>query len=289
MTTTVYFNDRYTASVHAAEPTRKSGLIAATLEGHPEVRLADPAPHRDQALVHLAEVHDARYLEAIRTGDPFELAESQGFAWDPGIYTMAVEHAAGQVAAVNEVLTTGARIAGSLSSGQHHARRGEGSGFCTFNGLAASTHEAFRLGAERVLVLDFDAHGGGGTRSVTDPKRVVQVDVTVSPFDLWEPTSTDDHFELAEADDYLAAIDRALNHASSIGDVDLVIYNAGMDPINAEVSANQLAERERRVAEWAAAAEVPLAYLLAGGYLWGGFDWDDIVALHRLTIDTFVN
>jgi acetoin utilization deacetylase AcuC-like enzyme len=94
---------------------------------------------------------------------------------------------------------------------------------------------------------------------------------------------------LAEADDYLAAIDRALNHASGIGDVDLVIYNAGMDPINAEVGANQLAERERRVAEWAAAAEVPLTYLLAGGYLWGGFDWDDIVALHRLTIDTFVN
>jgi acetoin utilization deacetylase AcuC-like enzyme len=253
------------------------------------VRLADPAAHRDEALVHLAEVHDARYLEAIRTGEPFELAESQGFGWDPGIYTMAVEHAAGQVAAVNEVLTTGARIAGSLSSGQHHARRDEGVGYCTFNGLAASTREAFRLGAERVLVLDFDAHGGGGTRSVTDPERVIQVDVTVSPFDLWEPTNTGDHFELADADDYLAAINRALNHASSIGDVDLVIYNAGMDPINAEVGAAELAERERRVAEWAAAAEVPLAYLLAGGYLWGGFDWDDIVALHRLTIDTFVN
>ena len=78
MTTTVYFNDRYTASAHAAEPTRKSGLIAATLGDHPEVRLADPAAHRDQALVHLAEVHDARYLEAIRTGEPVDLGSYRG-------------------------------------------------------------------------------------------------------------------------------------------------------------------------------------------------------------------
>jgi hypothetical protein len=62
-----------------------------------------------------------------------------------------------------------------------------------------------------------------------------------------------------------------------------------MDPVNARVGAAELAERERRVADWAAATEVPVAHLLAGGYLWGGFDWDDIVALHRLTIDTFVN
>ena len=288
-TTTIYWSTDYTASLHAFETTRKSGLIAESLDGFYKVRLVDPSEHVEQTLVHISEVHDLGYIEAVRFGVPLELAESQGFTWDRGIWTMAVAHAAGQVAAVHEVLTTGAQIAGSLSSGQHHARFGEGAGYCTLNGLAASTREAIRLGAERVLVLDFDAHGGGGTRSVTDPKHVVQVDVTVSPYDTWTPVHPDDSFEVVDPETYLEAIDAALDHATRIAGVDLVIYNAGMDPANAGVSAAVLAERERRVADWVRAQAVPATYLLAGGYLSRNIDWEALVALHRLTTDTFVN
>jgi len=289
MTTTVHHNSDYTIAKHNFETTRKAELIARMLFGHAKVRLVDPAEYVEQTLRHLTEVHDEPYLNAVRTGSPRGLAESQGFEWDTGIWAMVVAHAAGQVAAVNRVLVDGERVSGSLSSGQHHARRDHGAGYCTLNGLAASTVEAIRLGAGRVLVLDFDAHGGGGTRSLTDPDRVVQVDVTVSPYDTWEPNTDDDYFAVADSWDYLEAIDAALDHAGTIKGVDLVVYNAGMDPANAGVSAEALAVREQMVFEWVSAQGLPVSYLLAGGYLGGGIDWDDLVALHRLTIDTFVN
>lgn len=41
-----------------------------------------------------------------------------------------------------------------------------GAGFCTFNGIAIAAKQALRRGAKRVLIIDFDAHGSGGTHSL---------------------------------------------------------------------------------------------------------------------------
>lgn len=68
----------------------------------------------------------------------------------------------GVVAAAISALEHG--TAGSLSSGLHHARRETGEGFCTFNGLAIAAREALSAGARSVLILDLDAHFGGGTQ-----------------------------------------------------------------------------------------------------------------------------
>jgi acetoin utilization deacetylase AcuC-like enzyme len=286
--TTVYYNENYGASTYAFETTRKAGRIAATLTDHPKVTVADPIAHVPHTEQHIATVHDPRYVTALKTGTPRVLAEQQGFEWDAGIYPMAVAHSAGLVAATHDVLTTNANLAGSLSSGLHHARYDGGAGFCTINGLVVAAHEAFRLGAERVLVIDFDAHGGGGTRSLTDPNTVVQVDVTVSPYDVWNERSPWDRLDVVLTGNYLNAIRKMLDYASTIPAVDFVLYNAGMDPANAGITAAELAVREELVADWLAARQVPAVYALAGGYLGRDIGFDELVALHRLTIDTFV-
>jgi hypothetical protein len=46
-----------------------------------------------------------------------------------------------------------------------------GAGFCTFNGLALAALAALDLGAKRVLVLDLDAHCGGGTHELLGRHR----------------------------------------------------------------------------------------------------------------------
>jgi acetoin utilization deacetylase AcuC-like enzyme len=284
----VYWNTDYTASGYAFDTTRKSGHIAkAILAGAAEVALTDPDDSVERATELIQSVHDPRYVTAVMTGTPSDLASSQGFDWDPGIPTMAVAHSAGLVAGVTDVLTGAGWVAGSLSSGLHHARAGRGAGFCTFNGLAVAARAALDLGAERILVLDLDAHCGGGTRSLTDPGRVVQVDVSTSRFDRWVPTG-DDGLLFAGRSDYLEQVDTALRTADRAGRFDLVLYNAGMDPVtDSMVSSSDIHSRERRVAEWAGGHDYPLVFALAGGYTSATVSMGALVDLHLATVRSF--
>jgi acetoin utilization deacetylase AcuC-like enzyme len=88
----------------------------------------------------------------------------------------------GCVAAAKRAMQHG--IAGSLSSGLHHARPDRGNGYCTFNGLAIAAETALSAGADDVLILDLDAHCGGGTHGIIlGNPHVWQLDVSVDPFD----------------------------------------------------------------------------------------------------------
>jgi acetoin utilization deacetylase AcuC-like enzyme len=284
----VYWNENYTASEYAFDTTRKSGEIADAIRaGSADVDLVDPDAFTGRATDLVRSVHDPEYVDAVTEGSPEDLASSQGFDWDPGIPTMAIAHSAGLIAAVTEVLSGQIRVAGTLSSGLHHARAGRGAGFCTFNGLAVAAQAARGLGAERILVLDLDAHCGGGTRSLTDPEAVVQVDVSTVRYDRWMP-SGHDALLFADHDDYLDQVDAALALADRVGTADLVLYNAGMDPVtDSWVATTDIADRERRVAEWAALNDHRLVYALAGGYTSGEVSMSRLVDLHLLTVRAF--
>ena len=66
-------------------------------------------------------------------------------------------------------------------------RRDRGAGFCTFNGLALAARAALAAGAASVLILDLDAHCGGGTASlIAEEPRIWQLDVSVCAFDSYE-------------------------------------------------------------------------------------------------------
>ena len=284
----IYWNTNYTASEYTFDTTRKSGHIAEAIRaGGAEVALVDPDAFTERATELIRSVHDLEYVAAVTTGSPDGLAMSQGFDWDPGIPTMAIAHSAGLVAGVTEVLSGPGRVAGSLSSGLHHARAARGTGFCTFNGLVVATRAAFDLGAERILVLDLDAHCGGGTRSMTDPEQVVQIDVSTIRFDRWMP-SGHNALLFTDRDDYLEQVDAALELADRAGSFDLVLYNAGMDPVtDSRVSAADISIREQRVADWAGGHDYPLVFALAGGYTRGTVTMDQLVDLHLTTVRSF--
>jgi acetoin utilization deacetylase AcuC-like enzyme len=282
----VYYNEQYVASDYAFDTTRKSGELAAVMEaGDSAATLVDPGPFTERAVALIGRVHSNDYVHAIATGKPSDLAESQGFTWDAKVSTMAIAHSSGLVAGVTHVLTGPNRVAGSLSSGLHHARADHGAGYCTFNGLAVAATCASDLGAERILVLDLDAHCGGGTRSMTDPSSLVQIDVSTVGFDRWAP-SGQDALLMADASDYLRRVAEALTLADRAGHFDLVLYNAGMDPANTGVSASDLRDREQMVVEWTARKGFPIVYALAGGYT-SGITMSELVDLHLLTVDAF--
>lgn len=265
---------------------RKADSIAASLRNDPinGVELVTATPVTMDELAH---VHTEEYLEALVSGEPYDLAASNGLGWDEQLLGAVCASTGAVRDAALEALTTG-RVAGALSSGLHHARADRGAGYCTVNGLVVAARAALAAGATRVLILDLDAHGGGGTASLIDGlEGVEQVDVTVVGFDTYA-SRPDATLILSDASDYVADVERALGAIDAPAAIDLVIYNAGMDPHGAAggraaIGDSEIEARERMVFDWAEHHGIPVAWTLAGGYT-GTIDMDELVSLHRLTI-----
>lgn len=287
----LYFGPAYVMAATEFDTTRKAGWVADSLRERPVdgIELVEPRALTDDEL---RAVHEPAYVRAVRTGEPAHLAGSNGIGWDPGLFPAVAASSGGAVAAALDVLA-GEPAAGSLSSGLHHAKAGRGDGFCTFNGLALAARAAQRAGARHILVLDLDAHCGGGTHELLggDP-GIRQLDVSVSGYDRYVPAPPWTLDLVDEAADYLPTIERRLDALASAGEhVDLVLYNAGMDPFEGchvgglrGIDHEVLAARERLVFERARASGWPVAFVLAGGYATEGAGRRALVDLHRETI-----
>ena len=286
----IYYSPAYVRSAHEFDTTRKAGLVADSLVANPidGVELVEPVPLEFEQVT---AVHDPAYVRAVQTGEPRSLAESQGFSWDPGLWEMVLASNGGMVAAALEALQSG--VSGSLSSGLHHAHRDRGTGFCTFNGLVIAARTALAAGARSVLILDLDAHCGGGTASlISGDDRIRQLDVATNGFDAYESSSQAKLRRVTDAAEYLPIVRQELALYASTGQpVSLCLYNAGVDPHDGcdiggltGVTEEMLLERDRLVFEWCRSREIPVAFALAGGYVGTRLSESLLVRLHRGTI-----
>jgi acetoin utilization deacetylase AcuC-like enzyme len=289
----VFYSEDYTVAATSFDTTRKARWVARSLAAKPITGL-QLSPNAPLTAAELERVHDPAYVAAVRTGEPRALAESQGFDWDPQLWKMVCASNGGAVAAARAALHSGR--AGARASGLHHARRSHGAGFCTFNGLALAALAALDGGAKRVLVLDLDAHCGGGTDELLGHHPSVRIlDIAVDAFDRYTPGPGNTLDVVGDAQRYLPTLRERLAalEGESFG---LVLYNAGMDPHqDCEVGGLRgidelvIAQRERIVFEWCRRRKLPVAFVLAGGYIGPKLDEARLVALHRLTLSAAVN
>jgi acetoin utilization deacetylase AcuC-like enzyme len=285
----VYYSSDYVAAAESFDTTRKSAWIAESL-GRDPVPGADIVAPEPLAFEDIAKVHAAEYVRAVRIGTPLDLAQSQGFMWDPGMWKSVTASNGGVVAAARAALKDG--VSGSLSSGLHHAQRSTGAAFCTFNGLVIAAKTVLREGAQSVLIIDLDAHCGGGTHSmIEEDDRIRQLDVGVNVLDAYWMNGKNTLDIVRDSDRYLPTVESRLSELD--GSFDLCIYNAGMDVDERcavggfpGITAQILRERERMVFSWAREHGVPVAFVLAGGYSGGRLPRDELVKLHRMTIET---
>lgn len=291
----VFYDERYTAAGHSFDTTRKSANVAELVRAMAGVELVAPTAATQREL---AIVHDPRYVRGVRTGQGPKASDA-GFGWDPGLWTAVSASTGGAVDAALAALEEG--VAGSLSSGLHHADREGGAGFCTFNGLALAAKVALghrpleRRAARtcrRVLILDLDAHCGGGTyKIIKGDRRIWQIDISTSGFDSYQARDERHHLHVVrDPDDYLELLELELERAAEVG-FDLVLYNAGMDPHEdcgiggmTGISSEVIRLREEMVFGWAREQGIPIAFVLAGGYT--GFRmWEErLSALHGMTV-----
>lgn len=125
---------------------------------------ATPATTRD-----LTAVHHPHYLNFLK------VASQKGGSIDfdttipPGLYETVRLAAGGAVNAASAVLNSEVRNAFALVRPPgHHAGTACGGGFCYLNNVAVMSRAAQRMGAPKVLILDWDAHHGNGTQEIFD-------------------------------------------------------------------------------------------------------------------------
>lgn len=296
----VFFDNRYVGSAHSFDTTKKAALVAEAIQTMAGVTLVSPKAATQREL---AMVHAPRYVRAVLTGKGQDRS-SAGFPWDPGYATAVSTSTGGVVEAALTALRAG--VSGSLSSGLHHADSKRGAGFCTFNGLALAAKIALgdrpkgekrrrwiKPRCKKVLILDLDAHCGGGTYDIIkDDPRIWQIDISVCGFDSYEGRDPERHHlhVVRDAEDYLPLLELELERAAE-EDFDLVLYNAGMDPHEdctvgglKGITSDVIRLRERMVFDWARARGIPVAFVLAGGYT-GRDLWEEkLTALHQMTV-----
>ena len=284
----VFYSDDYVRSEYHFDTTRKAKWIANSLVDDPihGVNVEAPCPLTYEDVVR---VHSAEYADAVRCGTPDHLSESQGFRWDSGVWNMALAVNGGILSASRAALEDG--VSGSLSSGQHHAKRDYGAGYCTFNGLAIAAKTLVTDGTVKsVLVLDTDAHCGGGTARLIDGARgIAQLDLSVSQYDRYYRIKNAKLHLLHDSAMYLSTLSEMLSTFTYA--VDLVIYNAGMDPHErcdvgglSGVTDDVIRERERTVFRWCSERGFPVAFALAGGYTGALLNKKTLTELHRVTV-----
>jgi acetoin utilization deacetylase AcuC-like enzyme len=287
-------------------PISKFALVAERIrEELPEIEIVPPDPVGEADLLR---VHTPAYIEAVRTGEPRELAESQKFPWSPQLYPSVCLTNGGVLAAAREALRSGS--AAALASGFHHACADHGEGFCTFNGLVVAFEALRHEGLiERAAVLDLDLHYGNGTALLAVDRPWLRA-LSIYGNDYWNNTPYRDVRERHHEDGpnhrsaplipsgggdravLLEALEENLGWLLDEGRPDLLLYQAGADPLRddpyspLDLSHGDLLERDRLVFEFAKNKNLPVAWVLAGGY---SKDISKVVEVHVNTARAWRN
>jgi acetoin utilization deacetylase AcuC-like enzyme len=267
----------------------------------PQIRLQEAPPASDGEL---ALAHTPRWIEAVAQGT-LSAAEQRevGFPWSERMAERARRSVGATIAAARAALNGGG-VAANLAGGTHHAYAHKGSGYCVFNDVAvaarlmqAEWHRVHRA-LLRVIVIDLDVHQGNGTAAI------FRDDPTVFTLSLHGAKNFPHRKEASDLDvelpdgctdvPYLEALDAALDAAfarHADGPPGLAFYLAGADPHENDrlgrlaLTAEGLAERDRRVFEALAERGIPVAVSMAGGY---GRELAVTVEIQRRTLELAV-
>ncbi len=270
------WDERYCVKAAPLTSTTKQARVVrlAAAEGLLDVR-RDEGFDASAAWADIGAVHAPQYVQAVRTGCPSQLAQSQGFEWSPAFADSVARIWSGPLAACRLALSE--RLVLHPVSGAHHAHHERGSGFCTFNFLVGAGRSLLRDGlVRRVAVIDFDAHQGNGTLAlVRGDGRFGVFDISSSDWGCQTEGPTIVYHIVRNASGYVEALGRLAAFLDAFRP-DLVEYQAGMDcyeedPLGAVdgLSAERLADRDRLVIRELMDRGVPTVVNLAGGYVEG--------------------
>jgi len=130
-------------------------------EADGKFELHDPRKAKSVYVQHiLSQIHDAPYLRSLK-----ERFVSDG-GWPDSSEVLArgaFESASSSILAAQLIADGKHKFVIAVASGQHHAGRARGGGFCAINDVAAAV-ALFEERGLRPIVIDIDIHAGDGTQ-----------------------------------------------------------------------------------------------------------------------------
>lgn len=289
-------------------PMTKYRLLREAAEASmPGVRVTEAPPASDGEL---ALAHEPAWIDAVVQGTTTPAQQREiGFPWSERMVERARRSVGASIAAARTALfgsddgdgTGPEGVAANLAGGTHHAYAHKGSGYCVFNDVAVAARlmqaewHRRRRALLRVIVIDLDVHQGNGTASIfRDDDTVFTLSLHGAKNFPFRKEASDLDVELPDGcteEPYLAALDAALAKAferTAAAPPGLAFYLAGADPHENDrlgrlkLSAEGLAERDRRVLAELRRRGIPVALSMAGGY---GRELHTTVAVQRRTLE----
>jgi acetoin utilization deacetylase AcuC-like enzyme len=265
-------------------PMSKYRLLREAVQASvPAIRVMEALPASDGEL---ALAHEPAWITAVVDGSTTPAQQREiGFPWSPQMVERSRRSVGASIAAARVALLGGEGVAANLAGGTHHAYAHKGSGYCVFNDVAvaarlmqAEWHRHHRRSL-RVLVIDLDVHQGNGTASIfQDDDSVFTLSLHGAKNFPFRKERSDLDIELPDGCTdvpYLETLDHALQEVDArmaAAPPGLAFYLAGADPHENDrlgrlkLSAEGLAERDRRVLLWLQQRRIPVALSMAGGY-----------------------
>ena len=288
-----FYTDHFVLPLPAGHrfPMEKYSRLRDLVAVLPEVELLEAPSATDTQILY---AHDPTYLIKVLKGNLSpEEQRKIGFPWSEKMVERSRRSAGASVAAAKIAFNEG--IAANLAGGTHHAYRDQGSGFCVFNdaAIAARTLQKEINPKLKIAVVDLDVHQGNGTAAIlkNDPsiftlsihgKNNFPFTKEQSDLDMDLPDGCDDQ-------NYLYALEAALEELNTRFSVDFIIYLAGADPHEHDrlgklnLSKNGMQRRDEMVFQYAKEGQIPLALSMAGGY---GKNIETTVEIHFQTIQS---
>ncbi len=249
----------------------------------------------------LLAVHPQEYLDAVRETSARAGAFDLDTPTSEGSWEAALRAAGGACALADALLEGEERVGFSaLRPPGHHAEHDRAMGFCLLATVSiAARHALDSLGAERVLVLDWDVHHGNGTNAIFhESPEVLFVSLHQYPFypgtgplsdagsGAGEGYSINLPVPAAAGEDlFCGLVEHVVLPAARVYDPDLVLVSAGFDahrddPVGGcALETSSFAELTRQVLT----LDKPVGCVLEGGY-----DLDALATSTAATMEALV-
>ena len=263
---------------HPESPARLDAVLAR-LAAEPAAALQAPPLADDEAMLAVHPLEHLQMLDALsRRGGGAIDADT---VLNESSWAAARGAAGAAVAGVRHALNGSGHAFAAVRPPGHHASARQAMGFCLLNNVVIGARAAQRVGAERVLIVDWDVHHGNGTQALVERDEAIRfVSLHQSPW--WPGTGAASERGVGNvfnvprppglpAERYVEDLWSAVTAATTDFTPDMILISAGFDAMRGDplggftLEPEHYADLTTRLRERHPAA--PLVGVMEGGYI----------------------